>query len=68
MKTNVGSADKVVRVILALVLFSLFFILEGNLRFLALIGLIPLLTAVMGYCPLYGLLSLNTCSLREPAK
>ncbi|MCG3153465.1 MAG: hypothetical protein DKINENOH_00053 [bacterium] len=64
MKANVGSLDKAVRLILALVLFSLYFVLEGNLRFLALVGFIPLLTGLVSWCPLYALFGLSTC----PAK
>ncbi|MCK6559764.1 DUF2892 domain-containing protein [candidate division KSB1 bacterium] len=64
MKANVGSLDKTVRLILALVLFSLYFVLEGNLRFLALVGFIPLLTGLVSWCPLYALFGLSTC----PAK
>lgn len=64
MKANVGSLDKAVRLILALVLFSLYFLLEGNLRFLALVGFIPLLTGLVSWCPLYALFGLSTC----PAK
>jgi len=64
VKANVGSLDKTVRLILALVLFSLYFVLEGNLRFLALVGFIPLLTGLVSWCPLYALFGLSTC----PAK
>lgn len=65
MKANVGSVDKAVRIVIALVLFSLFFILEGNLRYIALIGIIPLLTAFMSWCPLYTLFGLSTCPLKK---
>lgn len=57
---NVGSTDKVIRIILALVLFSLFFILQGNLRFIALLGFVPLITALVGVCPLYTLFGIHT--------
>ena len=57
---NVGSTDKIIRYVLALVFFSLFFILQGNLRFIGLIGFIPLLTALIGVCPLYIPLKINT--------
>jgi len=53
MKSNVGSVDKTIRILIALALFSLFFFLEGNLRYLAVIGFIPLLTAFISWCPLY---------------
>ncbi len=52
MKTNVGSVDKIVRVVVGIGLLSLFFILEGNMRFLGLIGIVPIATALMGWCPL----------------
>lgn len=61
MKANVGSVDKTIRIILALVFFSLFFVLEGNWRFLSLIGLIPLITAFVSWCPLYSIFGLSTC-------
>ncbi len=61
MERNVGMIDKVVRVIVAIVLFSMYFILEGNLRFIALAGFVPLLTALISSCPLYSLLGIRTC-------
>lgn len=61
MRNNIGQADRVIRIILALLLFSLFFILEGNLKYLALIGIIPLVTAFIKFCPLYTLFGVNTC-------
>jgi len=57
---NVGSTDKIIRVIISFVLFSLFFFLQGNLRYLGLIGLVPLLTALTGFCPIYALFGINT--------
>jgi len=65
MTKNVGSADRIVRVILGLVILSYLFIGEGNARFLGLIGLVPLLTAAMGNCPLYSLIGLNTCGVKR---
>jgi hypothetical protein len=65
MKANVGSVDKVIRIIAALALFSLFFVLEGNMRYLAVIGLVPLVTALVSWCPLYTLFGLSTCSLHK---
>ncbi len=65
MKLNVGSADKVIRYILALVFFSLYFVLEGNMRYLAFIGIVPLVTALMSWCPLYSLFGISTCSTKS---
>lgn len=61
MNANVGKADKTVRLVLALVLFSLFFFLQGDAKWFGLLGFVPLLTALMGWCPLYTLLGINTC-------
>ena len=61
MKANVGNIDRVLRVIVGIALLSLFFILEGNAKWFGLIGIVPLLTAGMGFCPLYAVLGLNTC-------
>ena len=60
MSINVGSIDRVVRVVLGLALLSTFFLLEGPLRWLALAGLVLLLTAAFSFCPLYRVLGLNT--------
>ncbi len=65
MKTNVGSADKIVRIVVGIGLLSLFFILEGSMKFLGLIGIVPIATALMGWCPLYSVIGVNTCPLTE---
>lgn len=62
MKKNVGTADRLFYFLLALGLFSLFFVLEGNLRYLSLLGFVGLGTALMGLCPLYAMFGLRTCS------
>lgn len=63
MTRNIGPVDKVVRIVLGLILLSLIFILEGNLRWIGLVGLVPLLTALMGNCPLYSIFGVTTCPL-----
>lgn len=68
MKTNVGTIDKVLRIVVGLALLSLFFVLEGQARWWSLVGLVPLLTGVVGICPLYSLLGISTCPMdRKPA-
>jgi hypothetical protein len=64
MNKNVGTADKVVRVLVGLGLLSLLVVLHGNMRWLGLIGLIPLGTALMGICPLYSVLGIKTCKTK----
>jgi hypothetical protein len=57
---NVGSIDRIVRVVAGLALLSLWFVLSGPARYVALVGLVPLLTAAIGFCPLYTLIGLKT--------
>jgi hypothetical protein len=64
---NVGGIDKVARIALGVILLSLLVLLEGNARWLGLIGLVPLLTALAGYCPLYAVLGVNTCAAKSAA-
>ena len=61
---NVGSVDKIIRIVLGVVLLSLLFILNGDIKFLGLIGLVPLLTGVFGYCPLYSIFGIKTCKVK----
>ncbi len=64
MKANVGNVDRAIRIVLGLALLSLLFILEGDARYFGLVGIVPLLTATIRFCPLYAILGVNTC----PAK
>lgn len=64
MQKNVGSADKIVRIVLGLGLLSLLFLLEAPMKYLGLIGIVPLATSLMGWCPLYTLLGMNTCKVK----
>lgn len=61
MKHNIGSADKVLRIIIGLVLLSLIFIVDGTIRWIGLIGIMPIITAFAGNCPLYSVLGISTC-------
>jgi hypothetical protein len=62
---NVGKLDKVIRIVVGLVLFSLLYFLEKPLGYIGLIGAVPLLTALVGYCPLYKIVGLSTCPLNK---
>ncbi len=57
---NVGLVDRVIRVVLGLGILALWFVLEGNARYVALIGFVPLLTAAISYCPLYSVCGVRT--------
>ena len=64
MKQNIGSTDKVIRIIAGLAILSLLFILEGNARWLGLIGLGSILTAFIGVCPAYMPFGIRTCKAK----
>jgi len=67
MKTNVGGIDKIVRILIAVVAAVLYFTgtVSGVLGYVALaVGAIMLLTAVVGSCPIYSLIGMNTCSVK----
>ena len=60
MNPNVGSADRVIRIIVGLALASLFFVLDGGARWVGLIGVVLIATAIINFCPLYRILGLST--------
>ena len=59
MKTNVGGIDRVLRVMLGAVLIAL--TMMDTIGPWGWIGVVPLSTAALGFCPLYAVLGLNTC-------
>ncbi len=63
MPRNEGTLDRALRILLGLILLSLVFI--GPQTLWGLIGLVPLATGLMGYCPLYQILGLSTCPLKK---
>ncbi len=60
MSINQHAFDRAFRVVLGLVLLSLVFL--GPATPWGLIGLIPLITGVVGFCPIYRILGVSTCS------
>ena len=58
--TNVGSVDRALRVIVGLALIAMVFV--GPQTPWGWLGLIPLVTGLVRFCPLYRLLGLSTCS------
>jgi len=60
MNVNVGSVDRVVRIVAGVVLIGL--AVAGTIGPWGYIGVLPLLTGFMRVCPAYSLLGINTCS------
>jgi len=68
MKKNMGSTDKFVRLVLAIVLILLFYkeILTGTLGIIALVlALILTITSLVSFCPLYTIFGINSCKTQE---
>lgn len=65
MTRNIGSLDMRLRLGLGLLLIGLG--LFGPIGWWGAIGLVPLATALLGHCPIYGLLGLRTCPRVAPA-
>lgn len=62
-KSNVGTIDRILRVILGVALIAM--TLTGTIGIWGWIGVVPLLTAALGSCPLYSVLGLNTCQMKK---
>lgn len=60
MTENIGSLDRILRLVVGLALLSMLFWVDGDVRWLGLIGLIPIGTAVFRWCPLYSALGFHT--------
>lgn len=65
MKANVGGIDRILRVLAGVALIA-WALLGGPVW--AWIGVVPLATGALRFCPLYPLLGLNTCSLKANGK
>lgn len=67
MKKNMGSTDKIIRLLIAVVLVVLYFTgtLTGTLGIIALVvAAVFTLTSLVSFCPLYTVLGINTCKVK----
>ncbi len=61
-RTNVGTTDRIIRVVVGLLLIAGFLLNpDGAWSWLYLIGIVPLVTGIVGSCPVYSLLGISTC-------
>jgi len=65
MSNNVGSVDRVARVLIGLALLAFAFYSGYQYAWLGYIGIVPILTAVFGTCPLYSLIGVSTCAVKR---
>jgi len=61
MTRNEANWDRILRVVMGLVLLSMIFV--GPQTWWGLIGAVPLLTGLLGYCPLYQLFGVSSCAM-----
>lgn len=62
MKPNEGTIDRVLRVVAGLGILSLAFV--GPQTAWGYVGLVPLVTGLVGFCPLYAMLGISTCPVK----
>lgn len=68
MKKNMGTSDKIIRIIIAIVIGVLYFtnILTGTLGIaLLILSGIFILTSILNFCPIYSIFGLKTCSIKN---
>jgi hypothetical protein len=63
MKLNVGGIDRILRILVGLGLVAWAAVLGGPVW--AWIGIVPLATGAIGFCPIYPILGMNTCPMKK---
>jgi hypothetical protein len=61
MTMNEGTLDRTIRILVGIALLSLTVV--GPRSMLGLVGAVPLLTGIVGFCPLYQVFGIRTCSM-----
>lgn len=66
-KINEGTVDRALRVIVGLALLVWFFMDQGTgfWHWAKLIGIVPVATGLIGWCPIYSMLGLSTCPMKR---
>ena len=63
MKSNMGSIDRALQIIVGLVLVGL--ALTSTVGWWGWLGISPIVTGVLGHCPLYSVIGVNTCGTKR---
>lgn len=63
MKSNMGTIDRALRVIVGLILVGL--ALTGTVGWWGWLGVVPIVTGALGSCPLYSIIGVNTCGTKK---
>ena len=62
---NVGGIDKVLKFVVGFTLLSILLWGDGNLKYLGLIGLVPIVSAIFDFCPLCLILGKKSCKIKK---
>lgn len=65
MSKNVGSIDRILRVVFGLALLAFAFFSGHQYGWIGYIGIVPLLTAAMSWCPLYSIFGVSSCPVKQ---
>jgi hypothetical protein len=65
MTQNVGNIDRAIRIVVGLALLSMLIFVGSEWKWLGVIGLVPLLTALAGRCPAYSVLGVKTYTTKS---
>ena len=65
MKANVGGVDRVLRIVLGLVLIGL--AATGTVGWWGWLGIVPLATGLVGWCPPYAIFGISSCKMKARA-
>lgn len=68
MKKNMGNADRIIRTILAILFFALYFgnVVTGTWGIVLLVvGIIFILTSLVSFCPCYAIFGMKTCKTEQ---
>jgi hypothetical protein len=63
MKSNVGGIDRIARIVVGLVLMGL--AATGTVGWWGWLGVVPLATGAIGWCPPYAIFGFNTCAMKK---
>ena len=63
MKKNIGNIERMLRIVVGLVLIGL--AATGTVGLWGWLGLLPMATGLIGWCPPYALMGWNTCSMKN---
>lgn len=63
MKKNIHPIERIIRVLAGIILILMAFLGPKNMWFL--LGIVPILTGLIGWCPPYAMLGISTCKIKE---